>query len=195
MNCKSFLCGTGSENVVAALLLAVLGVTLAGLDAAAAPTCTISWDRGAGTDFWDNAGNWTGDRVPNSGDHVCLTVNPTGAAVVHRQSTTTIKSLQRDSAGDEPLLLSGGRLDISDSETSDVDRITQSGGILGGTATVSVANLTWTEGTQDVRGHSGVHRRATAGLREGDVELLVALVEHVRSDGHLDLLDLVPGGE
>lgn len=149
MNCKSFLCGTGSENVVAALLLAVLGVTLAGLDAAAAPTCTISWDRGAGTDFWDNAGNWTGDRVPNSGDHVCLTVNPTGAAVVHRQSTTTIKSLQRDSAGDEPLLLSGGRLDISDSETSDVDLITQSGGILGGTATVSVANLTWTEGTQD----------------------------------------------
>jgi len=98
-------------------------------------------------------GSWRGDRLlgqlPNSGDHVCLTVNPTGAAVVHRQSTTTIKSLQRDSAGDEPLLLSGGRLDISDSETSDVDRITQSGGILGGTATVSVANLTWTEGTQD----------------------------------------------
>jgi len=87
--------------------------------------------------------------LPNSGDHVCLTVNPTGAAVNHRTGTTTIKSLQRDSAGEEPLVLSGGRLDISDSETSDVDDLTQSGGTIGGTATVSVGNLTWTDGAQD----------------------------------------------
>ncbi len=45
---------------MAVLLLALLGVTLAALDAAAAPACTISWDRGAGTDFWDTA--WQLDR-------------------------------------------------------------------------------------------------------------------------------------
>ena len=35
---------------------------------------TVTWDGGAGTDFWHDAMNWSGDAVPNGGDDVIIDV-------------------------------------------------------------------------------------------------------------------------
>src|SRR4051812_31642337 len=75
---------------IACAVAGVLALLYLTIGAAAAPTCTKSWDRGAGTDNWNDAANWTGDSVPGGSDHVCLTNNATGAAVVYSSGTTQV---------------------------------------------------------------------------------------------------------
>lgn len=63
---------------------------------------TISWDGGANTTSWSSATNWTGDRLPNADDHVCIAAVSPGASVTH-SSTTTVKSVEAR----KPLTLNG----------------------------------------------------------------------------------------
>src|SRR5688500_12305920 len=76
-----------------AALIGLLAIPiLAVAQASGAPTCTISWDGGAGTNDWATAANWTGDVLPAATDHVCIDL-PTAASVV-AAADVDIASLQ-----------------------------------------------------------------------------------------------------
>ena len=75
--------------LAAVVLLSALA--FAGGRSAASPTCTITWDGGAGTTAWATTTNWDLDRLPGAADHVCIPAVP--AAVVYLTGTTSILSL------------------------------------------------------------------------------------------------------
>ncbi|MCA1699252.1 MAG: hypothetical protein LC790_10290, partial [Actinobacteria bacterium] len=141
---------------IATLVVAVAAGLLIGANSVAAPTCTISWDRGAGTDSWHTAANWTGNTLPGAGDVVCLPAAAGGTKVEHN-GTSTVASIQAgDGQLDLPLHLIGGTLNISGTGAngSTLASLTQSnGGDLGGAGDLSVGAFTWRAGSH---GGSGV---------------------------------------
>ena len=65
---------TRTRTLIASLVAVAAGAAVFAGPLTAAPTCSISWDGGAGTSYpyWSYADNWTGNVVPTSGDHVCI---------------------------------------------------------------------------------------------------------------------------
>ena len=139
-------------------LLALL-VALAACGSARA--MTVNWLDGSS--FWDLAVNWSSNPLlPGAGDDVVIA--PAGAhTVTHRFGTNTVHSISI--AGDDTLAVTAGSLTVATSfagaatsitggiltlnGASTMASLTQSGGTLGGTGTVTIAgNSSWFAGTQ-----------------------------------------------
>ena len=124
-----------------AFVIAAVALVIGAVGSAAAVTCTDSWDGGATTLSWQDAGNWTTNVLPGASDNVCLstTANVTSAADV------TILNLNQ-SAGS--LTISGGAFSLTDAvNSSSATNLTLSGGALGGAATLTTAGaMTWSGG-------------------------------------------------
>ena len=124
------------------LTLAVAAIAVPSINAA--PTCTISWTGGAGTSAWGTAGNWNQDRVPGSGDDVCIDL-PAGGTVV-MTAGATVKSVQ----GSQALRIEGGTLTVTDDPSADttIAALEQTGGAIDGAGTLFVAgNYSWSGGS------------------------------------------------
>ena len=115
-------------------------------------TPTITWVGNAnpGPDSWHTASNWKDNlninRVPGTGDHVCISnADNTDSIIFSAPGTTTsVASLESD----EALTISGGTLDLtSTTEESKVSSLTLSGGTLTGAGKSNVNNLTLSSGT------------------------------------------------
>lgn len=87
---------------------------------------TISWDGGANTTAWTTAANWTGDRLPNATDYVCIPAGTPGASVV-QTGTVTIKGVEAR----KPLTLGGSLTLTSTTVASLVTAGTMSGTLTG----------------------------------------------------------------
>jgi hypothetical protein len=128
-----------------------------------ARAAAVSWTDATGN--WDVGGNWSGGAVPVAADDVTINVI-TGVETITVRSIGgpfTINSLTI--AGDDILAITGNTLTVSNAFTnnantnisggslilngvSSMGSLTQSGGTLGGTGTVSISGLaTWTLGT------------------------------------------------
>lgn len=70
---------------------------------------TVSWDGEAGDFNWNNALNWSGDRLPGAGDAVVIDLGTNDFTVEHSGGTTTIYNFT-SRAG---LRLSGGSLTVA----------------------------------------------------------------------------------
>ncbi|MDP8943188.1 MAG: hypothetical protein M3N16_03610 [Actinomycetota bacterium] len=172
-----------ATGIAALVALAITGTTTA------QPACTIEWDGGGDTDFWDDPANWrnlvVGDipsnRLPTSGDHVCLPATDASRVVDHRQGTigdtgtTEVASIQLAPAtegnptpANEPLEVSGGQLVLRGAESrspevlatpSRIDTLALSGGRLdvNGPEASSIATMRQTGGT--------LHGTATTNVR------------------------------
>jgi hypothetical protein len=131
---------TRSRILISLLVLAGLGVAVPAIDAA--PTCSIGWDGGAGTDQWKDAGNWSTDAVPGSGDDVCVD-QPAGGTVVISGISPTVKSIQ----GAQTLKLESGTLNVTDDTDATLANLTQTGGNLTGNGRLTVSGtFDWTGG-------------------------------------------------
>ncbi len=143
-----------------AVVLAMVGIFAAAAMASAAPACTRTWDGGAATEAWDDPANWDGageGELPVATDHVCI---PTGSSVDHGAGTTEILTLQ--SAG--TITISGGSLSLTDETNgSTVSALAQSGGVLGGTGTLTVlGTFEWTGGEHADAGRTIIDAGASA---------------------------------
>ncbi|MDQ2983187.1 MAG: hypothetical protein M3R70_04585 [Actinomycetota bacterium] len=143
------------SGLIAAAFVALL--TLVPAHGSAAPACTISWDGGS-TGSWHTATNWDTNVVPGAADHACI---PAGASVTFSSGTTSVLSLQSQGT----LTLAGGTLNLtSATDASNVLGVNQSGGNLGGAATVNVgsgATFTWSGGSMIGPGTTKVVSGAT----------------------------------
>ncbi|MEA2397328.1 MAG: hypothetical protein QOK25_884, partial [Thermoleophilaceae bacterium] len=109
---------------------------------------------------WEDAANWTDDRLPNSSDEVCIG----SAASVETGGTSTVGGLRvdgaltvvglgdlsvaatHDSAVPGTLTLQSGRLTLDGDMT--VEAFRQSGGTLLGSGTVATPDFRWTAGAE-----------------------------------------------
>ena len=153
--------------LIAALALTVLGMSAVATLVSAAPTCSRSWDGGAGSTNWGTPANWDGDVLPGTADHACISA---GNVVVHSGGATTILSLQSQGA----VTLSGGTLTLTDTaNASMVTTFTQSAGTLAGSGTLTVlGTLDWTGGAQTGSGTTLIDADGSATIDAvGDVDL------------------------
>ncbi len=82
---------------------------------------TITFDGGAGTAFWDDAANWSGDTLPAVGDDVILngvTVTVRDTQLINTLSLTNGSSLTIDAASSFTLI-NGGNIDATSSLDGD----------------------------------------------------------------------------
>jgi hypothetical protein len=82
---------------------------------------TITWDDGAGDDYWSSPTNWVGDVSPTNGDSVVLTLTDQSRldyawTIENGQSLTTTAP----GTGDEMALQSGGILTLATGGTMDI---------------------------------------------------------------------------
>jgi hypothetical protein len=113
---------TGGLDVGALQLSAPTGYTMrasGGILSIGFSLCTsgICWDGGAGTAFWTDAANWTGDALPGLNDLVFIALD-NGSSVVLDSGTHSIAGLTT-TAGNN-LTISGGSLTLTG--TSDRQR-------------------------------------------------------------------------
>ncbi|MCC7077569.1 MAG: IPT/TIG domain-containing protein, partial [Acidimicrobiia bacterium] len=109
--------------------------------------CTITWTGAAGTTSWGTPENWTGSRVPESTDHVCIPSNAPGISlpVTHSTGTTAVLSMQAEA----PVRLSGGTLTLTDGthDSFTANLRLEGNGILDGSGDVTVtSSLDWERG-------------------------------------------------
>ena len=149
---------------------AVLALVPAGrLAAAGSPPCTITWDGGA-SGSWHNPANWNPDRLPGSGDVVCI---PAGANVTHSESTTSVATVLVDGV----LSLASGTLTVtSTADPSTIATLDQSAGTLDAAATVLLTGSggngsIWTGGRMAGPGTTRVASGATLDISAGPVSL------------------------
>ncbi|HEV2757580.1 MAG TPA: hypothetical protein VG318_17585, partial [Actinomycetota bacterium] len=124
-------------------LLALVGVVWTS-PAGASPCAqaTISWDGGAGTSSWATPANWTGDRLPDASDHVCIPSGAAGSSVSH-SGTTSIKSLEAQ----KPFAL-GGSLSLSSTTVaSSIGGGTWTGTLSGPGELQIAGTVDWTSGS------------------------------------------------
>ena len=100
-------------NESAGLNRAIVGTAFR-LTASGGACVGICWDGGAGTSFWSDAANWTGDALPGAADFVTLDL-VSGVIVDHVNGTTSILGLQ--SSPNNHLVVSGGSLTLSSAAT------------------------------------------------------------------------------
>ena len=91
------------------------------LGAASGDAATITWDDGAGDDYWSSPTNWVGDVAPTNGDSVVLTATLQSRldyawTIQNGQSLTTTAP----GTGDELALQSGGILTLATGGTMDI---------------------------------------------------------------------------
>ncbi len=146
--------------VVAALVLAALGVLAVATAASAAPDCTRSWDDGGVTNSWSDPDNWDGagtGQLPTATDHACIGV---GFTADQDGATVSVLSVQVDGT----LILSGGTLALTDTANgSSVATFSQSEGFLSGPAVLTIRDLfTWTGGQQTDAGRTVIDTTASA---------------------------------
>ena len=148
---------------VAAIALGVAALIAATTSTSAAPACTRTWDGGGATASWSDADNWDGagnGELPVATDHVCI---PADSLVEHSDGTTTsVLSLQSEGT----LTLSGGTLSLTDAANgSSAEALIQSGGTLGGAATLTIlGTLDWTGGEHTDPGRTIIDDAATASI-------------------------------
>ncbi|MEA2352802.1 MAG: fibronectin-binding autotransporter adhesin, partial [Thermoleophilaceae bacterium] len=141
-------------GVAAALVLLIGG----GAGRASEP-CTISWDGDAHTGRWTDAANWTGDRLPDPGDHVCIGAGfqvSLGLADERVAGMDVAGGLTLDSGleltGPDSSEVSGtltvgqGRLQLNGDIP--VGSFRQAGGIVFGTGSITTADFHWSGGRQ-----------------------------------------------
>jgi len=92
----------------------------------------VVWDGGAGTQYWDDAANWSGDQLPANGDDVTIS---TLAFVESKSQSVTLKSLLVDA----PFTLQGGQLFVDGPATFTSHPFIQKGGVFGGSGTATFA--------------------------------------------------------
>jgi hypothetical protein len=101
--------------------------------ASAGSTCTVSWT-GPASGNWQTAGDWSTGVVPGSSDVVC--VGP-GSSVEVSAGTSQAYALRDEGS----LVLSAGLLELgSNSEVSDVGKLSLAGGTLGLSGELAVAS-------------------------------------------------------
>jgi hypothetical protein len=136
-------------------LLAVLHQSSAG----AAPTCTKTWDGGAGTTKWNDSANWNPNGVPTSSDFVCVT----GAGSILLQGTAS--TIQGIDDPDTTVTANAG-LTLTDTSGNGSKPSSLSGGTFAGTGTITVSNATtlnWTNGSLTGTGNLLVASGGTLG--------------------------------
>jgi hypothetical protein len=107
------------------------------------PSCTNTWDGGAGTSAWAAAQNWEGDALPGPGDVACI---PAATTVVHGSGTHSVGALLSFGT----LQLSGGVLGLAGASTA--ADLEQSGGELTGDGDLSADGLAWSGGSMSGTG-------------------------------------------
>ena len=165
-------------------LLMAATALLTASERADAASCTISWVGTTVTepDSWHTAGNWDVNRVPASGDHVCLA----DVAITDRITFTTGVTEVASVEGTEALTISGGTLNLTDAaEGSSLSSLAFSGGTLGGTATLTIpagGSFTWNGGTLAGDGSAATTSDATV-IAPGATATLGTGVTKVLSGG------------
>ncbi|MGZ8248022.1 MAG: YDG domain-containing protein [Methylomagnum sp.] len=106
----------------------------------------VCWDGGAGTSFWSDVANWTGDVLPGLSDIVFINL-VAGIEVNHASGDDSIKGL--NTALLNNLTISGGSLTLNDSATPSTlaGDLTIGGGSFTANGPLSTANLTLSGGT------------------------------------------------
>jgi hypothetical protein len=167
-------------SVIVALALVAIGFGV--LPASPALAATKTWDAGAGTNNWSDAGNWNDDAVPVAADAVILdnsliagsyTVNlPSGAAIVAISKLT----ISPTSGNTITLVLPSGNtanpgLNVGDATAATDDIVLDSGAVLvnssGGPSGSGIAVNSTSNGTLRINnGGRYVHStvRANSGL-------------------------------
>jgi hypothetical protein len=107
----------------------------------------VTWIGGSGN--WTNTANWSTGVLPGTNDDVMLEAGPT-LTVTHSTGTHVVRSI----ASDQPFLLSGGSLTVSNTFQT-INTLTLSGGFL------RVAQVTVTNGASLVVSNSGTLDRVT----------------------------------
>ncbi|HEV8065043.1 MAG TPA: hypothetical protein VGP46_09435, partial [Acidimicrobiales bacterium] len=135
---------------LAGLLVVLLGFIHAPA-ASAGGTCPAdgsndTWTGSGGTSAWATASNWSngvpGTDTPTTNDHPCI---PGTVTVAYSGGTTAIAALQ---AGDATLAVSGGELELGNTDTSSVGALEFTGGTIAGSGTIEVSgDSTWSAGT------------------------------------------------
>jgi len=145
-----------------ASLVALALAAFAVITSAPARAATVNWL--GGSSFWDIATNWgSNPALPGLADDVVIDV--AGAqTVTHRSGTDTVNSIAI--LGDDMLAMTGGSLTVATSfsaaaattlsagtltlnGTSTMASLALSGGVLGGTGTLTIAgDSSWLAGTQ-----------------------------------------------
>ena len=137
-----------------------MGAVTAASASALPPACTITWQGGpAGS--WHEEANWTGNKLPGPSDNVCI---PVGDTVEVSQSVGSIETLQSQGTLQ---IDAGASLSLTDlsKEGSITANLTQSGGTLGGTGTLTVSGtFTWSGGEQAEAGTTVIASGGTIGI-------------------------------
>src|SRR4051794_6963250 len=114
------------------LLILAVALLAVGLTAvprlSAAPTCTVTWDGGAGTAKGSAPANWSANVLPGATDHVCT---PAGSSVTFDPGTATTLSLQAQG----PLTITAGTLTLTDTgalNASNANDLALAGGVIAG---------------------------------------------------------------
>src|SRR5262245_10431106 len=162
---------TRAALAAAVLFGSMAAVGVASVASAAPPSCTRSWDGGAGTTSWFDAANWDGaggGQLPTATDHVCIGDGFT----VDRDVAVDTSILSLRSLGD--LTLSAGSLSLTDTvNASSIEALTQDGGNLGGAATVTITDsLTWNGLAEQTGTGTTVIADGATGTFNGDSLLL-----------------------
>ncbi len=146
------------------------------LSEGAAGDCTVTWDGGGLTNYWQNAANWNPDTLPGPSDVACI---PAGITVVYSSGgATTVSAI----SGDGALDLVFGSLSIADESQIDT-LIVGGGGTFTGAGNMTVTNVfTWTAGELTGLGTLTVASGASGSLSGGAGKWLG---RHVRNDGSL----------
>ncbi|MCW3056416.1 MAG: type 1 secretion C-terminal target domain subclass, partial [Solirubrobacterales bacterium] len=143
------------------VLVALLSLALAP-HSNAAPECTIEWTA-VGSGSWHEAANWsetgkpTVHRVPGASDKVCI---PSGVTVEVLEAAGSVLSVQSKGT----LAISSGSLALTENGSTTAN-LTQSGGTLGGTGTVTVSGaVSWTGGSEAGKGATVVASGGTLSI-------------------------------
>ncbi|MFN8104270.1 MAG: Calx-beta domain-containing protein [Acidimicrobiia bacterium] len=178
----------GRRALTAVALIAAAALALVGLPvptpAAAGPVddCNTWWDRGAGTDSWHDALNWSDDTVPGTGDVVCI---GGGDTVMFTTGTTSISAAEVNGK----LYIGGGSLAIGAAIEDDslFTDLTIDGGTLTGAGTLTVTGgFTWKGGELAGSGTLDLTSTVTASISQPAAK---TLGRHLRNAGSLTWSD------
>jgi hypothetical protein len=112
-----------------------------------ASTATITWTGLGDNTSWHTPSNWDLNRQPMDGDDVVIPPVAGTLSVTYSGGTVNLNSLNSH----EHIRLTGGTLNLNAASQIN-ETFTQSGGILGGTGTLTLGFLVWTGGAMQGTG-------------------------------------------
>lgn len=157
--------GRGRTWACATVLASATLLVLGGRPAGGAPTCTITWTGGAGTNLWNAPANWSTGHVPGTADFTCVPVmSPHVTVTVPSGVTATVKGLTSNEA-----MAVAGTLTLSDAtQPSTVGDLTLSAGTLGGAGPLTVNGaFRWTGGKQTNGGQTVISPTGSLSIDPG----------------------------